>query len=139
MDAAIFTVIGAVSGIAGLAGLFLALPTRRSKVVHFIYCAGIAALAGTTIYYQTKWDASEQFSKQAFRLKQSISSSDDRGFMLSALALLEKNKAQFPETYEAAKELCRSAGLTGAAASITTIEGVNAMFSLLHGLSLDKQ
>ncbi len=135
MDAPIFTIIGAVSGIAGIAGLFISLPNKRSRLIHFIYCAAVAAVSSSSIYYFGLYQATQNLEKQIWGLLASEAENDDRGLMLASLALLEKNKDLFPETYLSAKQLCESAGLTGKSASITTTEGAHAMAALLKGLA----
>jgi hypothetical protein len=135
MDAPIFTIIGAVSGVAGVAGLFISLPNTRSRLIHFIYCASIAAVSGTAIFYYSKYEAGVQLQKSAYDLVESSATNDPRGFMLASLALLERNKEQFPEMYASAKQLCVEAGLTGKSASISAAEGSSAMYSLLRGIS----
>ena len=135
MDPPVFTVIGAVSGIAGIAGLFISLPNTRSRVIHFVYCAAVAAVSSTAIYYFSLYRATQDFDKQIWSLLASEAQNNDRGLMLAALALLERNKERFPETYLSAKQLCESAGLTGKPASMSTTEGAHAMASLLRGLA----
>ena len=135
MDAPVFSVIGTVSAVAGIAGLFISLPTRQSRVVHFAYCAAIAAVSGTTIHYFAMYSSTQELEREAYYLLESPASNNDRGLMLAALALLEKNKDKFPEMYASAKQLCTSAGLTGEAAKISTTEGAHAMSALLRGLS----
>ena len=90
MDAPVFTVIGAVSGIAGIAGLFISLPNRRSRIVHFVYCAAIAAISSTAIYYFSLYQATQEFDKQIWGLLSSEAANNDRGLMLASLALLER-------------------------------------------------
>ena len=135
MDAPMFTIIGAVSGVAGLAGLFIALPSAKSRIIHFIYCAAIACISGSAIFYYSKYQSGLEFQRSAYELVESSANNDSRGFMLATLALLERNKAEFPETYASAKQLCIEAGLTGKPASISTADGARAMYSLLRGLS----
>ena len=135
MDAPVFTVIGAVSGIAGIAGLFISLPNLRSRIVHFVYCAAVAAISSTAIYYFSLYQATQEFDKQIWGLLSSEAENNNRGLMLASLALLERNKERFPDTYIAAKQLCEAAGLTGKEAGISTIEGAHAMAALLRGLA----
>jgi hypothetical protein len=135
MDAPIFTIIGAVSGVAGVAGLFIALPSTKSRIIHFVYCAAIAGLSASAIFYYGKYQSGQELQRSAYELVESSASNDSRGFMLATLALLERNKAEFPEMYTSAKQLCIEAGLTGKAASISTADGARAMYSLLRGLS----
>ncbi len=135
MDAQIFTVVGAVSGVAGMAGLFISLPNRRSRIVHFVYCASVAAFSSAAIYYSSLYQETQVFEKKVWTLITSTAENNDRGLMLASLALLESNKERFPETYAAAKQLCESAGLTGKPAGMTTTEGAEAMSALLRGLA----
>ena len=135
MDAPIFTVISAISGVAGIAGLFISLPNRRSRIVHFVYCAAVAGISSTAIYYFSLYQATQEFDKQIWGLLSSSADNNDRGLMLASLALLERNKERFPDTYLAAKQLCDAAGLTGTAASMSTTEGAHAMTAMLRGLT----
>ncbi len=124
----LLTIIGSV---ASLVSLLISKPDKKSKMIHFTYAVILTLLAGGSILFiknneinsiheqnllNAKVDSLssslasyEDFSNNANRIfNQYIYTTnvgDNRGFILTSFAFLEKNKDRFPETYQIAKEL----------------------------------
>lgn len=131
--------IGIIGSIASIIGFLLALPTLKSRVIHASYGLFISALSGGVVYYHQQLTEAKDFEIQAAKLLASTQHEyDDRAIMLATLALLEKHKDSFPDTYGAAKDLCASAGLVGSAKAdghLSTADGSRAVRGLLKGLA----
>ena len=113
----LLTIIGSV---ASLVSLLISAPNLKSRIIHLIYAVVLTVLTGCSFLFinnieieNTKLSSEvmkyENTSKNAERILRTYDNTSDvgtnRGFILTSFAFLEKNKAQFPETYNLAKEL----------------------------------
>lgn len=133
----IIILVGFIGSIASIFSWFIALPNTRSRLVHVAYGLTITVVSAATVYYYQQTSDAKNFEVQAERILNNTWEGDDRAVMLAALSLLEKNKASFPDTYTAARELCLKAGLLGdqgIAPALYPRDGANTMRGLLLGL-----
>lgn len=133
----IIIVLGLVGSIASVVGVYLAAPNPRSRIIHAIYGFVFVILSGYLVYYYQRDSEVVKLESGIERLfKSTEHGKDDRGFMLASLALLEKHKDRFPETFAAAKQLCVESGLTGEPkGSLNVYDGSHAMSTLLRALA----
>ena len=109
-----------IGSIASLTSLLISGPQLKSRIIHLIYSLVLTALAGGSVILFQQQDSRmkvleskisdyENISKNASRILKSYEYSSDvgknRGFILTSFAFLEKNKGEFPEMYNMAKEL----------------------------------
>lgn len=133
----IIVILGIVGSIASIGGVYLAAPNPRSRLIHAIYGFLFVVLAGYLVYYYQRDAEVAKLEIGIERLFQSTQyGQDERGFMLASLALLEKHKDRFPETYMAAKQLCVESGVTGdPKGHLSVYDGSHAMSTLLKALA----
>ena len=133
----IIVVLGVVASIASIIGVYLAAPNPKSRIVHAIYGALFVVLSGYLVHYYQRDAEVAKLENGIERLFQSTQyGQDERGFMLASLALLEKHKERFPDTYAAAKQLCVESGVTGEPkAHLSVYDGSHAMHTLLKALA----
>lgn len=133
----IIIVLGVVGSIASLIGVYLAAPNPRSRAIHAIYGFLFVVLSGYLVYYYQRDAEVANLEAGIERLFDSTQyGQNERGFMLASLALLEKHKERFPETYSAARQLCLESGVTGVPkARLSVYEGAHAMNTLLRALA----
>ncbi|MBN9627124.1 MAG: hypothetical protein ABS39_11240 [Acidovorax sp. SCN 65-28] len=107
-------VAGFVGSIASIITLFVAAPDWKSRVVHAFYVLLVTTLASAYAVHSSKLSEYTEIEKQAHRILKSADLSSDgstRGFVLLSLSFLEKNKQQFPDTYDSARKLAISSGV----------------------------
>lgn len=133
----IIIVLGVVGSIASLIGVYLAAPNPRSRAIHAIYGFLFVVLSGYLVYYYQRDAEVASLEAGIERLFDSTQyGQNERGFMLASLALLEKHKERFPETYSAARQLCLESGVTGEPqGKLSVYEGAHAMNTLLRALA----
>lgn len=133
----IIIVLGVLGSVASLIGVYLAAPNPRSRIIHGIYGFLFVVLSGYLVYYYQRDSEVASLEVGISRLFENTQyGQNERGFMLASLALLEKHKQRFPETYAAAKQLCIEAGLTGEPKGrMDVYEGAHAMNTLLRALA----
>jgi hypothetical protein len=133
----IIIVLGIVGSIASVIGVYLAAPNPRSRFIHAIYGFLFVVLSGYLVHYYQRDAEVASLEIGIERLFDSTKySQNDRGFMLASLALLEKHKERFPETYSAAKQLCLESGVTGEPkGKLSVYDGAHAMHTLLKALA----
>lgn len=133
----IIIVLGVVGSIASLIGVYLAAPNPRSRAIHAIYGFLFVVLSGYLVYYYQRDAEVASLEAGIERLFDSTQyGQNERGFMLASLALLEKHKERFPETYSAARQLCLESGVTGVPKGrLSVYEGAHAMNTLLRALA----
>ncbi len=103
--------VGIAGSIASLISLFIAAPSWRSRFVHAIYVMIVTTLASAYVAHSAQLAAYAEMERQAQKILASADLSTDgnaRGFILASLSFLEKNKADFPDTYDSAKKLAES-------------------------------
>ena len=106
--------IGIAGSIASLITLFIAAPSWRSRLVHAFYVLLVTTLASAYVAHSAQLAEYKEMEKQARKILASADLSTDgstRGFILVTLSFLEKNKANFPDTYESAKKLAEASGV----------------------------
>lgn len=133
----IIVVLGVVGSIASVIGVYLAAPNPRSRIIHAIYGFLFVVLSGYLVHYYQRDAEVARLEGGIERLFENTKyGQDERGFMLASLALLEKHKERFPETYSAARQLCVEAGLTGEPKGrLSVYDGSHAMHTLLKALA----
>lgn len=134
----IIIVLGLVGSIASVVGVYLAAPNPRSRIIHAIYGFIFVVLSGYLVYYYQRDSEVEKLENGIERLFQSTQygGQNERGFMLASLALLEKHKDRFPDTYAAAKQLCVESGVTGEPkGKLSVYDGSHAMRTLFNALA----
>ena len=109
-----------IGSIASLVGLLISAPNLKSRFIHLLYAIVLTVIAGGSILFinnienknkvlKTELNRYESISKNAERIINTYKYSSDvgtnRGFILTSIAFLEKNKTEFSETYILAKEL----------------------------------
>jgi len=137
----IIIVLGLVGSIASVVGVYLAAPNPRSRIIHAIYGFIFVLLSGYLVYYYERDSEVAKLESGIERLFQSTQygGQDERGFMLASLALLEKHKDRFPETFAAAKQLCIESGVTGEPKGrLSVYDGSHAMRTLLKALAHER-
>lgn len=122
--------LGILGSVASISSLFISAPTRKSKLIHAIYAFLLVIVVGSSFIFnqekiielaeaeiknQQLQDTIEKMDSIKFGAKAILdskstyfSSSDvgeNRGFILTAFAFMEKNKSYFPESYSIAKKL----------------------------------
>ena len=107
------TVIGIVSGVAGIIGLLLPAQGWKQRSMHVIYGFCIAVLAALAIHYQTRLSEISRIENQAKALLRSrdTGQADSRGFILAAFSFLEKHKDTMPDTYKRAVQFAENSGV----------------------------
>ena len=143
---------GIFGSFASILGLFIAAPGWRSKVIHVGYALFMVAIITWFMDYQrnvkeslSELERIKRIETQAEALLKPRDLSTEGlkvGYMLAALAFLEKNKALYPDTYERAKKVCESASCTEVTSGVGTMDhfarlqqGASAMHALLEGVS----
>jgi len=160
-----YVFIGLIGSVASIVSLALAAPTAKSRILHIGYAVLLTLIVGLSVKKitevdrerraaQSKIERLESISQQAASILGSSESittvGEKRGFFLIGFAFLEKNKADFPETYSIAKELAmkgiRISESAGAPASLGYYDeqkriddGANAMTAILKGIAGDKR
>jgi hypothetical protein len=121
--------IGVLGSVASIVSLFLAKPDLKSRVLHVAYAILLVAISTSAVIYNRNiLDKLNDANSEAQRLEQRLrinesrakearklldargyeTTSDvgrNRGFILSGLAFLEKNKQLFPDMYDLAKKM----------------------------------
>jgi hypothetical protein len=108
------TVVGLVSGIAGIAALLLPAQGWRQRAIHVIYGVSIAVLASLALNYQSRIRTMSAIEKQAATFLRTSDFSDTataRGYILGCLSFLEKHKGTLPDTYMRASKLAEDSGV----------------------------
>ena len=124
-----YILLSILGSVASLSSLLISAPTIKSKIIHAIYGFVLVIVVGSSFIFnqdkinelavsqqntqllQEKIDRmdSVKFGAQAILDSKSYHSTSDvgenRGFILTAFAFMEKNKASFPESFEIAKKL----------------------------------
>lgn len=133
----LIVVLGIVGSIASIIGVYLAAPNPSSRIIHAIYGFLFVVLSGYLVHYYQRDAEVARLELGIERLFESTQyGKDERGFMLASLALLEKHKERFPETYSAARQLCVESGLTGEPkGQLSVYDGSHAMYTLLKALA----
>jgi len=121
---AIFTSVSSAAGVIGLIRDIYRKKEGPKSYVLLVFSFCLAVLSGVLWNEATTVSIENQELKsariEAGKLVQSwpkerdftfISRGEARGIVLSGLAFLEANRAQFPETYEQAKNLFRNLGV----------------------------
>lgn len=136
-------VIGLVGSVASIVGIALALPNWKSRALHAAYGLSITVLSAGVAHYYTKLSQAQDFEIQARKLLDKTEfQGDDRAVMLAGLAFLEKHREEFPETYNAARDLCISSGVLGGERSdkyLSTFDGSRAIRGMLEVLAIPKK
>jgi len=162
--------IGILGSIASIVSLFLAKPDLKSRVLHAAYSLLVVIIAcSAVIYNSAALDKLQQAASENRRLEERLrivesrgreakklldsrgygSTTDagkNRGFILSGLAFLERNRDLFPEMYNLAKKMASDGvRITEFAGSIGTqayfdeqkrmTDGAEAIASILRGIS----
>jgi hypothetical protein len=98
---------GIIGGIATVVGFVLAIKEPHKRYFHVFYLVLIAAGVSVSTYEISINARVASVERQADAL---IAHRDfnytDRGFVFAALAFLEKNKKEYPDTYARAVEAC---------------------------------
>lgn len=102
--------IGLIGSIASIIGFLLQAKELKDRFIHALYGFIVTVLASGFIYYKTTLTEMTKIEKQASNIiklhnEDLASAGTRRGFILTSLAFLEKNKDVYPDTYQMAKEL----------------------------------
>lgn len=112
--------LGIFGSIASILSLIISWKVEKPKWIHTIYTFVITILTGLFfLYFQSLNDTNDNLSKEleirnsiehnASRIISTYSNINDigenRGFILTSFAFLEKYQSEFPETYIIAKKL----------------------------------
>jgi|SRR5580692_5932025 hypothetical protein len=162
--------IGILGSVASIVSLFLAKPELKSQILHIVYSVLVVSLASSAVIYngsireklqqatsETKqlqervgiFESRAKEAKQLLDAKGHTSQFDvgqNRGFILSGLTFLEKNRDLFPDTYNLAKKMVsEGVRVTEFAGSVSTqayydeqkrmTDGADAMASILRGIA----
>jgi hypothetical protein len=124
----------------------------RNKAVHASYGAVLALLALLALHLQAsaresqrEIDELQEIERAAVKIVDNrpgmASDGDNEGYMLAALAFLEKYKPRFPDTYRRAEAVFETASAPAAKDDLITEEGnrldrgADAMDALLRGIA----
>lgn len=112
--------LGIFGSIASIVSLIISTKVEKPRWIHTIYTFVLTILTGLFfLYFQSITDKNQSLSKEleirnsiehnASRIISTYSNINDvgenRGFILTSFAFLEKYQSEFPETYEIAKKL----------------------------------
>ena len=115
-----YIIIGLIGSIASIISLIISWRIEKPKWIHGIYTFLLTCVVGlfaihTNTLNQSNNELENENSKMktieynAERIMSTYSNVNDvgenRGYILTTFSFLEKNKSEFPETYEIAKEL----------------------------------
>ncbi len=151
--------ISIIGSIASIVALLISAPGIKSKITHVVYALILTVVTSSSVFFiqdieneknqkEAELDRLNSFDNRVNIIADSYSTygevGDNRGFILTSLAFLEKNKETVPDTYEIAKELVVSGlKITESAPDDNDTEwderkrmkdGADAMLSLLKGL-----
>src|SRR5450631_397635 len=128
--------IGIVGSVASIVSLFVAKPDVKSRVIHVAYSLLVVIITSAAVIFngavlqrletansethqlQEKLLIFQSRTSEARKLldARGYSSTDDtgrnRGFILSGLSFLEKNRLLFPDTYDLVKKMADGAKVT---------------------------
>lgn len=101
------TVLGIVSSIATIVGLFLPSVSKRERLLHGGYGLAIAVLSCVSVYYWQQQQRALDVQRAADTLVSGRGSVySELGFIQASLAFLEKNRDMYPDTYARAQQMC---------------------------------
>ena len=151
--------ISIIGSIASIVALLISAPSTKSKIIHIIYALILTAITGSSVLFiqdiekekndkDTELEKLNSIDNRVNIIADSYNTygevGDNRGFILTSFAFLEKNKETFPETYEIAKELVMNGVKVAESAPNDNDtewderkrmkDGADAMLSLIKGL-----
>lgn len=168
-----YVLIGILGSVASIISLLIAAPTKKSRIIHIIYGFLLTVVVGSSFIYNQNLEKelidsqlrAKELTQEIERMNSIklgareilesrgyISTTDigeNRGFILTAFAFLEKHRDRFPESYAIARELItsglqitKSAGSVGSEGYYDEIkrmsDGAATMRALLKGIAGEK-
>jgi len=108
-----YLLISIIASIASIISLIISFKIKEARWIHAIYTFLLVGVVSLSIICTSKINTEnlklKSIETRASKLLDSYPSSpfagENRGFILATFAFLERNKEEFPETYNMAKDL----------------------------------